>query len=90
MPGSARFAATALGFSLGGGGHKRRLALVEGQPFGQDGVVTAFNLCTQARPERVESNPALAGDVCGVTGAAQLLRAQSSFSILTRALSSRK
>ena len=27
----------------------------------------------QARPERVESNPALAGEVCGVTGAAQQL-----------------
>jgi hypothetical protein len=27
----------------------------------------------QARPERVESNPVLAGEVCGVTGAAQQL-----------------
>jgi len=73
VPGSARFAATALGFSLGGGGRERRLSLVEGQPLGQDGVVTAFKLCMQARPERVESNPALAGEVCGVTGAAQQL-----------------
>jgi hypothetical protein len=73
VPGSARFAATALGFSLGGGGRERRLSLVEGQPLGQDGVVTAFNLCMQARPERVESNAALAGEVCGVTGAAQQL-----------------
>jgi hypothetical protein len=47
----------------------------------------------QARPERVESNPALAGEVCGVTGAAQQqlhLARQSSFSISTRALSSRE
>src|SRR5260370_12690719 len=28
----------------------------------QDGVETAFNLCMQARSERVESNPALAGE----------------------------
>ena len=45
VPGSARFAATALGFSFGDGGHERRLSLVEGQPLGQDGIVTAFKLC---------------------------------------------
>ena len=34
VPSAARFAAMALGFSLGGGGHERRLSLVEGQPLG--------------------------------------------------------
>jgi hypothetical protein len=44
VPGSARFAATALGFSLGGGGHKRRLSLVEG-----------VRISTEARPMTSQS-----------------------------------
>jgi len=70
MSGSARLATATFGLSFGGGGRERRLGLVEGQPFGQDGVITALHPCDQAGLQRAA---ALACEVGGVTTAAQQL-----------------
>ena len=42
MAGAARRAAPSFAASVGGGGHQRRLGLVEREPFGDNGVVTAL------------------------------------------------
>ena len=66
MSGSAR--RTAAPFSLHRGWRQRRLGLMEGQPFGENGVVTTLTTCNQLRLHR---NAPFSRSVRGVTRAAQ-------------------
>ena len=90
MSGSARRTAAPFAASLHGGSRQRHLGLMEGEPLGDNGVVTALTTFDQLRLQR---NALFSRFVRGVTRAAQQplhLPAHASFSISTRAFSSRK
>ena len=90
MSGSARCTAAPFAASLHRGSGQRHLGLMEGEPIGENGVVTTLTTFDQLRLQR---NAPFSRSVRGVTRAAQQplhFARHASFSISTRAFSSRK
>ena len=91
MSGSSRRTATDFSTWPGQGALQWRLLLVKGEAHRDNRVVAALDAGDEAR---LQGNATFAREVRGVTGAAQqalhLARAQSSFSISTSALNSRR
>ena len=69
---------------------ERRLGLVEGDAFGDDGVIPSLDERDQARFQRPAPLPGQVGGVTARRNSLCILSAQSSFSISIRALSSRR
>ena len=68
VSGSARRATATFAASLDHGAHQRQLGLMEGQPFGENGVITTFETCHESRAQR---NAPFSRAIRDVTGAAQ-------------------
>jgi len=68
VSGSAPHAAAPLAAGLYDGLRQRRLGLMECQPFGQNGVVTALETCDE---RRLRGNVLFSREVRRMTGAAQ-------------------
>jgi hypothetical protein len=65
VSGSTRRAAARPASVVGGGTAERRLGFIEGVAGGEDRVITVLQQSDQAGFERVESDAALGGEVCG-------------------------
>ena len=68
VSGSARLTTAPFAGSLHGGARQRRLGLMEGEPFGENGVVTALETFDESRFQR---NASFSREIGRVTGAAQ-------------------
>ena len=68
VSGSARRTTTPFAASLDHSAHQRQLGLMEGQPFGENGIVTTFKTFDESRPQ---SNAPFSCSIRDVTGATQ-------------------
>ena len=68
VSGSARCTTATFAACFDHGAHQRQLGLMEGQPFGENGVVTTFETFDESRSQR---NAPFSCSIRDVTGAAQ-------------------